>query len=342
MRRLDSKDGVALILVLWAIVILSFLLLSLTEEIQLESYLTRNLLEQTQLQHIAQAGIARGIAALEGDQTIVDGRTEIWLAPIIGEIEDQGIFEVTIEDIGSKFNMNYIGFPILDQLVPTYVEEFKEWRLKEFPFFIQQDIEQFPNSEDFESTAQYMSFYGKFNITIDDLEVLKALMVQQDIAEWTAESVVQELGQIEEPITSLDELLLHIPSMDTTTFNAIRDELTVTGNLNINLVDEGVLVALAESLKIDQDLIAVILEAREREVILDFKELEDELGAEDYHRLAAYFDVKSSYFRITCTARSNNTSLEKTIVVEVERNPERVSRDRVLEWSMKILSWVES
>lgn len=341
MRRWGSEDGLALIVVLWTIVILSFLLLSLSEDIQLESFLTRNLMEQIQVQFIAQAGISRGIAELTGDRTISDGIQEKWLTPVQGQIDNRGSFVVQIEDIGSRFNINYIGEPVLSALVQDLGKEFSEWRLDKLPFYLKQELEEF-ESVDFSQIENLIAYNGKFNINTDDYAVLKQIVLAERISEWTAEQVIHELAGVEKPVTSLDDLLLKVPGLDLNTFEVIRDEIDVKGNINLNMVSEEVLVVLCRALGIPQDQVTAITTMREKETIESLDVLNILVGDENYKKIIPYFDITSKYFRITSTAQSASTAIEKKIIIELERIPERVAQGRVLEWRTKILSWVES
>lgn len=341
MKHFKSNDGVALIMVLWTIVILSFLLVSLAEDIRLESFLTRNLMDQIQVQYIAQAGIARGLAELTNDQSIADGLQENWLVPIKGQIENQGTFKVSIEDIGSRFNINYIGEPVLGQLIAEFEPEFKDWRLENLPIYLVQEIEEFVESGD-KKIKDLITFYGKFNLNIDDYSVLKEMMINHRISEWIADQVVQELQKLEEPLRSKDDLLLKVPSLDMSTYDLIEDEVDIVGNLNVNQVDEEIITLLLEVLKIPQDRLTVITTMREKETIDNLQVLAQPIGEEEFQKLVPYLTVTSRYFRITSTAESSSTSIQKTIIIEVERIPEKVARGEVLEWGTKILSWVES
>lgn len=341
MKHFKSNDGVALIMVLWAIVILSFLLISLSEDIRLESFLTRNLMDQTQIQYIAQAGLARGLAELTNDQSIADGLQEKWLQPIKGQIEDRGSFVVSIEDIGSRFNMNYIGEPVLGQLLDELEPEFKEWRLENLPIHLMQELEEFSEGN-YENIKDQITFYGKFNLNNDDYSVLKEVMMNQRVSEWITDQVVQELLKLEEPLLSKDDLLLKVPSLDMSTYELIEDQVDIVGNLNINLVDEEIITLLLDVLKIPQDRLTEITTMREKETIDDLQVLAQLIGKEDSEKLAPYLTVTSRYFRITSIAESSSTSIQKTIIIEVERIPEKITQGEVLEWGTKILSWVES
>lgn len=341
MRRWKTNDGVALIMVLWTIVILSFLLLSLSEDIQLESFLTRNLMDQEQVEFLAQAGIARGLAEITGDRTLADGKDEPWSKPINASIDNRGSFEVKIEDIGCRLNINFVGEPILPQLITDYGKEFADWRRDKFPFSLMQELEEFPNF-DFKGIANKITFYGKFNLNTDDYTILKEIMLKRKISEWTAEQIIQDLRRAERPILSLDELPLKVPSMDLSTLGMIRDAVDVKGSININLVSEDLLVLIMRAYRAEQDQITYITTLREKETIESLDKLIPVLGEYGYNLVSPLFDVTSKYLRITSTAKSASSAIEKKIVIEVERIPEKVAQGRVLEWRTKILSWVES
>ena len=341
MSRRNSNDGVALIMVLWTIVIMSFLLLSLSEDIQLESFLTRNLMDQMQVDFVAQAGIARGMAEIRGDRTLADGKTEPWMQPINGQIDDRGTFQIAIEDIGCRININYIGDPLLPALVTDFAKEFAAWRRDKFPVCSMQELKEFPNF-DFKSIENKITFYGKFNLNTDDYTLLKEIMLKKRISEWTADTIIEDLKRAERPILSLDELPLKVPSMDLSTLGMIRDDVEVRGSININLVSEELLVKILTSYNVQQDQITYITTLREKETIANLEKLVPVIGEYGYNHMSPLFDVTSRYLRITCMAKSTVSSIEKKIIIEVERIPDKVAQGRVLEWRTKILSWVES
>lgn len=341
MKRRRSENGAALILVLWTVVILSFLLLSLAEEIQLESFLTRNLMDQIQVEFIAKAGISRAIADLKGDLTVADGVNEPWLLPIRGSIDDRGSFEVTIEDIGSRININYANELVLSNLLTDRVKDFIEWRLTAGPFYLLQELKQF-EGEDFTQLEKVMTYYGKFNLNADDYSVLRQMMVRKRVSDWVADQIVEELRHVEKPIETLDDLFIKVPSLDMSIFEMIQDDVDVIGNININLASEEVLTILARVTGLSDEQVEVITAFREQETIEYIDVLKKDLGEESFKRLAPYLDVSSRYFRITCKAQSASTGIKKEIIVEVARIPEEVARGRVLEWRTEILSWVES
>lgn len=330
-----------MILVLWTVMILGFILLSLADEIRLESFLTRNLMEEIRVEFAAKAGLARAMAELTGDRTVADGLSEAWLLPIRGSIDDQGSFEATIEDIGSRININYANSLVLESMMTDRVKSFLEWRREKGPFYLLQELEEF-EGEDFTQMEEVMTYYGKFNLNADDSAVLRQMMVRRRVSDWVADQIIDELQQAEKPIRSLDDLYLKVPSMDMAVFQLIRDDVDVVGNININLVNEEVLEILARVTGLGREQLDVIIAFRERETIESLEILQQDLGEESYTRILPYVDVSSRYFRITCKAQSALTGIKKEIILEVARIPKEVARGRVLEWRTEILSWVES
>lgn len=339
--KLIKNEGFALIIILWVIVIVSFLLISLTEDIYLESYLTRNLLNQVQIQQIAQAGIARGIAALLNDETLVDGREDGWTKPIFGRIEDQGTFKVVIEDIGSRINANFFADPILSTLIRDKVDEFILWRIEHYPFYHIDELSEF-GYYNFHEIIRHLTFYGKFNINTDDYSVLKEIMLAKKVSEWQIDPIIEELKKIKEPFHSVDELIIKIPVLDVTTFSLIQDELVTEGGININLVDEETLYFVLGLLKSTPKIKNKLQELRSKQLIEDVNDLKEFFPKVYADRMVTYFNVSSRFFQISCTAKSTTSSIEKKIVVEIERIPSEIHQNQVIKWNTKILSWVES
>ena len=344
MKILKSEKGVALIVVLWVMVILSFLLISLSEDIQLESYLTRNIMEKTHIKYVAQAGIARGIAALQNDETLADGVDENWVEPIEAQIEDKGTFEVEIEDIGSRFNINNVGDPVLTALFNEESKGFSKWRIQHYPIIISEELSEYQGIE-IAGMEDMITYYGNFNILTDDQTILKEIMIANDVTTWSADQMIEkieEMKESKEPIKSFDQLMKKVPGFDMTTYERIKDDVDMTGNINVNLASKKVLKKLVDSLDLSVDNVEAISKLRQEHTIKDINELKQIITEENLKRLTPYLDVNSRYFRITCHAKSTSKSLEKKIVVELERIPEKISQGMVLEWRTKILSWLES
>ncbi len=345
MRPWESENGIALIIVLWTIVILSFLLVSLSEDIQLETFLTRNLLDETQLQYIAQAGISRGIGELTRDQTLIDGTDELWLESIQAQIENLGEFEVKIDEIGSRFNINYVNEKILQGLIADYAQDFISWRYEQERFDLREQLEEFAptgKEQDIQMIEDCITFYGKFNLNTDDYEMFKKIMMNKRVSEWVADQVIAELRNLDEPLRSLDDLALKVPSMDSSTLDLIKGEVGVKGNININLVDKEILSFLIECLGLSKEQVTALAAYRKENTIEDLEVLRGVLGEDNYKQLAPYLTVSSEYFRITSTAQSLTSSSSKVIIVEVLRIPKLINNDKVLEWRTEILSWIES
>ena len=130
-RLKGSESGIALMLVLWVLVLLSIIVFEFCSTMRIEATITKNFKEGERSYYLAQAGINRAFIELIKTQRAVkkfkgakdsmvdnaeedeleDDETEDWKPreePYLFELED-GECEVTIGDEGGKINLNWIA-----------------------------------------------------------------------------------------------------------------------------------------------------------------------------------------------------------------------------------------
>ena len=107
LRGLDKEKGLALIMVLWVLTILSIVALELSHAGRIELKLASNLKEETQSYYLARAGIERGIAQILiqwSETSDVEGWNfggEVKMIPF-----GRGAMEVQVMDESGKINLN--------------------------------------------------------------------------------------------------------------------------------------------------------------------------------------------------------------------------------------------
>ena len=129
-RTKESESGIALMLVLWVLALLSMIVFEFCFTMRIEATITKNFKEGERSYYLAQAGINRAFIELikthrstkkfkgakntlvdDPEEEIEDEETQEWKPreePYLFELED-GACEVTISDEGGKINLNWIA-----------------------------------------------------------------------------------------------------------------------------------------------------------------------------------------------------------------------------------------
>ena len=109
-RRGDS--GLALIATLWVMAVLSVLATEYLYMVHLDTRMAENVVDRTQLEYAAKAGIARFTRVLADDDVAFDSASEGWAETIEGELEDPTVltktyaYEVTATDESALVDVN--------------------------------------------------------------------------------------------------------------------------------------------------------------------------------------------------------------------------------------------
>jgi len=107
----SNRRGIALVLVLLVVSIISALTLQLNRDIRLEVYEAANLGDGIRLRYVAESGFQAAEAILLADKNSYDALTESWantrmLSLKSEDFFENGAFSIAIEDEGGKININ--------------------------------------------------------------------------------------------------------------------------------------------------------------------------------------------------------------------------------------------
>ena len=122
-RTSRGDSGLALIATLWIIAVLSVLATEYLYMVHLDSRMGRNVVDRTQLEYAAKAGIARFTRVLAEDDTTYDDTEEVWAETIEGEIEDPTLatktyaYELTATDENALIDVNAADEDLLTNLL---------------------------------------------------------------------------------------------------------------------------------------------------------------------------------------------------------------------------------
>jgi general secretion pathway protein K len=169
--RTAPDRGFALLMVLWTLLLLSFIATVFGGNVRTETHLARNLVDNAQAEALADGGVYRAVAGLNKDPRDGglrgDGRVYVWQA-------DGGEVRFTIRDEGGKVDINQAPSALLRELfVVEGVEPARSAELADaIVDFRDEDDDKQPNGAEAREYARAGLRYGPKNrpfVLVDEL-----------------------------------------------------------------------------------------------------------------------------------------------------------------------------
>lgn len=307
---LGNNRGMALLLVLVIITLLTSLLIELAYSTLVDQRLTETFRDSTKAYYLASGGIAAGRMLLQEDDNGYDHSSEIWHTGIISYPVGQGTVSVTIKDLNSKLAIN----TLVNGNNPRTVIVDRFYRL-----FASLEIDHLADPA--ELTAALIDWLDTGDqayqmIRTDDLDI-PVSGAENDYYQSLANAYDCKNGSLE----TLDELLL-IKGFSKELVSKISPHVSVNGSdmVNINTASAQVLMALNSN--IDEATAELIIERRNDEPIESIESLENALTEENYSILKTLANQKllgttSQYYHIETDAIVNDG--RQRLVAEVNK-----------------------
>ncbi len=254
----NSQNGVALIMVIWILTILTVIVLSFSFMARTETYSTLSFKEGLEKKFFAEAGIQRGITELfyrdlYVTQNIEFEGTEVWEtdgSPYEGRI-GSGYYIVRITDESGKVDINTASDVVLKNLLfnlgvsgeeaDIIVDSIMDWKDAD-------DLYRLHGAED----EYYMSLKHPYRAKNADFETLEELILVRGITPEILYGTAEKKGLIN--------------------FITINSK---TNTININAAPKEVLVSIPG---ITNEMADFIIEYRENKEIENLEEIHDILG----------------------------------------------------------------
>jgi len=235
----QRESGVALIVVLWMLVVMTAIAMAFSQQVRTEVMLTANYQNQAKALSLAEAGIWRGTAMVL-NRTIAENNGEnINLAGSIYELDsDHGKLNVSLQSSSGLIDLNRASPEIIKALLQTVdttaetqqtiLDSLLDWRDED-------DLKRLVGAEDDDYRAQGLS-YGPSNGLMNSVsELARVYGVTSAEYEALQSSVTVYSGQSRIDITSAPRrVLASLPAMDATMTDSIINE-RATGNKHIDL-----------------------------------------------------------------------------------------------------------
>jgi general secretion pathway protein K len=310
MMRKRREKGMALLLVLVVIALLTTLLTELAFTTLVDLRLTETFRDSTRAYYLARGGVSAGRMLLQEDRNKHDSRDETWSQGIVNYPVGEGTVSIDIQDLDGKLAINELVKGNNPQTL--VIDRF-------YRFFQALGIEHLADPA--ELTAALIDWLDQDD---DPYQVLRSGDV--DIPVAGAEELYYQGRQKpypckNGPLETLEELQL-VRGFSPELLEIAAPHLTVNGNVQININTASDKVLMSLDLLIDEQIAEILIAYRQATPIETISELEDILPAEIYSILKSLANQKtlgttSSFYRITSHARINDGN--RKLVAEVDK-----------------------
>jgi general secretion pathway protein K len=235
----QRESGVALIVVLWMLVVMTAVALAFSQRVRTEVMLTANYQNQAKALSLAEAGIWRG-AAMVLNRSIAENNGEnINLAGSVYELDSEhGKLNVSLQSCSGLIDINRASPEIIKALLQTVaspaetqqtiLDSLLDWRDED-------DLKRLSGAEDDDYRAQGLSYGPRNGLMNSVSELARVNGVTSIEYEALQSSVTVYSGQSRIDVTSAPRrVLASLPAMDDSMTDSILNERE-TGNKHIDL-----------------------------------------------------------------------------------------------------------
>ena len=310
-----GNRGMALLLVLVIVALMTALLTDLAFSTMVDMRLTETFRDSTRAYYLAKGGINAGRMILQTDDNRYDSLDESWSEGVINYPVGEGNVTVLIEDLDGRLDLN--GMVIGNN--PQAIQADRFYRL-----LLAQELDQLADPA--ELTAALIDWMDSGDDPYTEIRT-----DNQSLPVSGAEDIYY-LGQAQPyrckngPLETLQELSL-IKGFTAEIVKQISPHLAVNGNVAVNINTASVEVLMSLDLQISRETAETIIDYRQEEPIKSVAQLEKVVAEEVYVVLKTLANLKqlgttSRTYRIESSAMVNDGS--RRLMAEVDKKSNKL------------------
>ena len=301
MRTRRGEKGMALLLVLVVVALLTSLLTELAFSTLIDLRLTETFRDSTRAYYLARGGVSAGRMILQEDRNTYDALDENWSQGVVNYPVGDGSVSVTIKDLDGRLAINELVKNNNPQ--PVMVDRF-------YRLFVALEIDHLADPA--ELTAALIDWLDSGDEAYQEIQT-DGLNIPVSGAEEAYYQGQQAAYPCKNgPLETLEELLL-VKGFSEELLTIIGPHLAVNGSRKININTASDMVLMSLDAVIDAQAVEMIISYRQGSPIVVISSLESLLPAGAYSALKSLSNQKvlgatSSIYQVTAHARVNDGS----------------------------------
>ncbi|WP_321393977.1 type II secretion system minor pseudopilin GspK [uncultured Desulfuromusa sp.] len=296
MTNKKHEKGMALLLVLIIVTLLTSILMELSYSTLIEQRLTETFRDSTRAYFLARGGITAGQTLVSSDKNEYDAPTESWGSGIANYPVGEGFISLAIEDLGGKLALNSLVVGNNPQAV--VIDRF--YRL----------LSELEVDEPAELTAAVIDWLDSGDTPYQQVQTDGQELTVSGAENIYYQSLATPYACKNGPMESLEELLL-VKGFTEDVFNIVSPYLSANGTklININTATSQVLTSL--SANISAQSIELITDSRSGNPVKTINDLQTMLAEDQFSLLKTLSNqgllgTTSSFYKITAEAIIND------------------------------------
>lgn len=299
MKQRQSNRGMALLIVLVVVALLTALLADLAFSTLVDMRLTETFRDSTRAYYLAKGGINAGRMILQADDNNYDALNEPWSIGVVNYPVADGSVTIRIEDQDGKLAINGMVQGNNPQVV--MIDRF-------YRFLVDMDLGDRGNPA--ELTAALIDWLDQGDQPYTAIHTDGLNLPVGGAEDSYYQSLPQPYPCKNGPLETLEELTL-IKGFTPEIVKLISPHLSVANTVQININTASAAVLMSLDLTIDRDVAQAIIDYREAEPIKDISQLEDVIPPQNYAVLKTLANLQqlgttSRGYRIESTAMVND------------------------------------
>ncbi|MDT8440031.1 MAG: type II secretion system minor pseudopilin GspK [Desulfuromonadales bacterium] len=314
MNAAPTERGMALLVVLVVIALLTSLLVELGYSTLVDLRLTETFRDSTRAYYLAKGGINAGRMLLQEDRNDYDARSEPWSLGVVNyPVGEQGSVTIQIEDQDGKLALNRL----VQGSNPQTVMVDRLYRL-----LVAMEIGD--RADPAELTAALLDWLDPDDTPYAEIRTDGLNIPTAGAEESHYRSLVEPYPCKNGPLETLEELSL-IKGFTPEIVRLLDPHLAINGALQINLNTASLPVLMSLDREIDRTTAEAIVAYRQQEPIRTIEQLEEILAAEAYPVLKTLANLQqigttSRYYRIEASSLVNDGSRRLLADVDKQNN----------------------
>ncbi|MBE0575271.1 MAG: type II secretion system minor pseudopilin GspK [Desulfuromonadales bacterium] len=313
MKDRRGNRGMALLLVLVVVALLTSLLTDLAFSTMVDMRLTETFRDSTRAYYLAKGGINAGRMILQEDRNKYDSLDEVWSKGVINYPVGEGNVTILIEDQDGKLAINGLVQGNSPQAI--MIDRF-------YRFLIAMEIEQ--QADPAELTAALIDWIDTGDDPYTEIHTDDQSLPVSGAEDIYYRSLPQDYRCKNGPLETLQELSL-VKGFTPEIVKLISPHLAVNETLQVNINTASVEVLMSLDLQVSREAAQEIIDYRQSQPIVNVAQLEEVLAPEVYIVLKTLANLQqlgttSRTYRIEASALVNDGSRRLLADVDKQSN----------------------